>query len=404
MKVLSSLTLKDLAPSVQITDDRGKHAGLMLVAPENFYCPDKSGGGSTVTVTTFNLNDTSYPLQSVGVAADAHTVYATTGSLYLSATRRNYTPGPLMTDVPVTTEETVIHKFDLTGVKAQSMGSGKVPGTLLNQFSMGEYEGVLRVATTTGYAWGNAPSFANHVYCLKSGTQGLEVIGKLENLAPGERIYSARFVGKRGFLVTFVQIDPLFTLDLSDPAAPRVVGKLKVPGYSDYIHPLDENHLITIGKDVMLERGMAWYQGVQLSMFDISDFANPRLLHKELIGVRGTESEALHNPKAFTFWNEKSLLALPIQRYEYQKPPAAASDYGTSTFLGLYGYRVGVEKGFELLGRIRTVTDTANPYYYHAWMRGLFIGDWVYAVQPDSVSSARIDDISGTVTRITIDN
>ncbi len=408
MRALSSLTLKDLTPGVQITDNQGKHAGAMLVAPENFYCPDESGGGSTVTVTTLNLDDPTYPLQSVGVAADAHTVYATTGSLYLSAGQRNYMPGPLRTDVPATTEETVIHKFDLSGLKAQSMGSGRVPGTLLNQFSMGEFEGVLRVATTTGYLWGNPPTSANHVYCLKSGTEGLEVIGKLENLAPGERIYSARFVGKRGFLVTFVQIDPLFTLDLSDPAAPRVAGMLKVPGYSDYIHPLDENHLITIGKDVKLENGMAWYQGVQLSMFDITDFANPKLLHKELIGVRGTESEALHNPKAFTFWNEKKLLAFPIQLNEYQKPPAAASDSGARTFIGLYGYRVSVEKGFEPLGRVPTVmADTANPYfpyYYYAWMRGQFIGDWVYAVQPDSVSAARIDDISGTVTRVTIDN
>ncbi|MFH1091194.1 MAG: beta-propeller domain-containing protein, partial [Pseudomonadota bacterium] len=390
-----------------ITDGQGKRAGLMLVAPDNFYCPGESGGGSTVTVTTFNLNDTSYPWQGVGLAADVHTVYAATGSLYLSATRRNYTPGPLTTGVSVAAEETVIHKFDLNGDKTQSMGSGKVPGRLLNQFSMGEYEGVLRVATTTGSAWGSAPASANHVFCLKSGTQGLEVIGKLENLASGERIYSARFIGKRGFLVTFVQIDPLFTLDLSDPAAPKVAGVLKVPGYSDYIHPWDENHLITIGKSVKLENAIAWYQGIQLSMFDITDFTNPKLLHKELIGIRGTESEALHNHKAFTYWNEKNLLALPIQLYEYQRPPAAASDGGTVTFIGLYGYRVGLEKGFELLGRIRTVTDTANPslpYHYQAWMRGLFIGDMVYAVQPDSVSSARIDDIGGTVKRITIDN
>jgi len=407
MKALSSLTLKDLAPGVQVTDSQGKVTETtLLVAPENFYHPDDSGGGSTVTVTTFNLNDTSYPWQSVGVAADAHTAYATTGSLYLAATRRNYAPGPLITIVPVTTEETVIHKFDLNGDKAQSMGSGKVQGSLLNQFSMGEYEGVLRIATTTGYAWGGAPTSANHVFCLKSGTQGLEVIGKLENLAYGERIYSARFIGKRGFLVTFVQIDPLFTLDLSDPTAPRVAGMLKVPGYSDYIHPLDENHLLAIGKEVKLENGIAWYQGVQLSMFDITDFANPKLLHKELIGVRGTESEALHNHKAFTFWNEKNLLALPIQLYEYQHPPAAASDYGVPTFIGLYGYRVDLGKGFELLGRISTVMDKANPpfRYYQAWMRGLFIGDMVFAVQPDSVSSSQIDDIGGTVKRIMIDN
>lgn len=408
MRAMASLTLKDLTPGVQMTDSQGKAAGTtLLLTPENFYRPDESGGGSTVAITTFNLNDTSYPRQSVGIAADTHTVYATTDSLYLAATRWNYAPAKSMAIAPAATEETVIHKFDLSGDKALSLGSGKVPGSLLNQFSMGEYEGVLRIATTTGSAWGGAPTSANHLFCLKSGPQGLEVIGRLENLAYGERIYSARFTGKRGFLVTFVQVDPLFALDLSDPTAPRVVGELKVPGYSDYLHPLDENHLIAIGKDVKLENGIAWYQGIQLSMFDITDFSNPKLLHKELIGTRGTESEALHNHKAFTFWNEKSLLALPIQLYEHPKPPAAASAYGTKTFTGLYGYRVGLEKGFELLGRLPTVTASAGPSfasYSPAWMRGLFIGNWVYAVQPDGVSSARIDDIGGTVKRIPIEN
>lgn len=403
MSALKSLTLKDLLPGVQITDNKGETTGPTLLSPADFYYPNESGGGSIVTVTTVDLNDTSYPYQSVGVVADAHIVYSTTGSLYVAATRRSYTSGPLQGGFAETNEETMIHKFDLSGGEVRSMGSGKVPGNLLNQFSMGEYKGVLRVATTTGYAWSAVPT-SNHVFCLQSGTEGLEVIGKRENLAAGERIYSARFIGNRGFLVTFVQVDPLFTLDLSNPAAPRVVGTLKVPGYSDYIHPLDENHLITIGKDVKIEGSIAWYQGVQLSMFDITDFADPKLMHKQLIGVRGTDSEALRNHKAFTFWNEKNLLAIPIMLYEYQTPPAAAWQYGKLSFIGLYGYRVSLGKGFESLDRISTVDLQSYPNYYLTWMRGLFIGDSVYAVQQDSVSSAQVNDIGGTVKRIIIDD
>ena len=130
----------------------------------------------------------------------------------------------------------------------------------------------------------------------------LVIFGRLEGIAPGEQIYSARFIGSRGFLVTFKKVDPLFTFDLTDPADPQVVGELKVPGYSDYIHPLGENHLLTIGKYAVEDGDMVWYQGVQISVFDVTDFADPVQVDVEIVGDRGTESEALENPHAFNYF------------------------------------------------------------------------------------------------------
>ncbi|NIP67558.1 hypothetical protein GWM83_02345, partial [Candidatus Bathyarchaeota archaeon] len=114
-------------------------------------------------------------------------------------------------------------------------------------------------------------------------------MGRLEDLAPGEKIYSARFMGDRGYLVTFRKVDPLFVLDLSQPTNPKVLGKLKIPGYSDYLHPYDENHIIGVGKEtVAAEQGdFAWYQGVKISLFDVTDVEDPREIDKYEIGDRG---------------------------------------------------------------------------------------------------------------------
>jgi hypothetical protein len=365
---------------------------LPVVAPENMYYPQtEDGGGAITTVVTFDLGDPDLPFTSVGLVADAHQVYASPQALYI--VNQNHTQnlpdpsgGPQTPADGQPMEQSVIFKFDLAGETVAYTGSGRVNGWILNQFSLGEHQGVLRMATTTGrMRWDSNTKTANHVYCLKPEQGELKIIGKLENLAPGEDIYAARFVGGRGFLVTFVRVDPLFTLDLSDPADPKVIGELKVPGYSAYIHMYGDNHLITIGKDVYdQDEEMAdityrddrnlplsevfeliWEKGVQLSIFDISDFQTPRLLHKELIGDSGTESEALYNHKAFMFWQERNLLAIPIELFEageMQTDRDAEMYIHDGTFKGLYVYSVSVEKGFDLIGRISTVADMPYPY------------------------------------------
>jgi len=267
---------------------------------------------------------------------------------------------------------------------------------------------VLRIATTTGWSGGSQPTAKNHVFCIGEQDSKLVVIGSLEDLAPGEEIYAARFIGPRGYLVTFVTIDPLFTLDLSDPTDPKVAGELKVPGYSEYIHPWGDDHLLTIGKDALEVDGNAWYQGLQLTIFDISDFSDPKLLHRtegeNKIGDRGTSSEALYNHKAFIFWEEQGLLAIPVDLYEHASPPTEPWEWGLLTFKGLYVYRVTLNHGFEFLGRIKTLAQMDQYWLsYFDYTRGVFIDDRVYAVTPATVSSAEVIDIANTIETLPLD-
>ncbi len=398
-QAIADMTLAQLVPSCRVVSDPpDSRVELPAVSSQNFYRPvTQDGGGTITTIISFHLDDPTLPFDSIGLVADAHIVYASTRALYIASHKYFYDAQ--------TAEETTLYKFDLTGDVVRCVGGGAISGWILNQFSLGEYQDVLRVATTTGHAGGWETNSRNHVYCLQLEGEKLQVIGKIEDLAPGEQIYAARFMGARGYLVTYVKIDPLFVLNLSDPFAPRVEGYLKVPGYSSYIHPYGDNYLITVGKDALLveEDNMAWYQGVQLTIFDVSDFSNPILLHKEMIGDRGTSSEALYNHKAFTFWAANDLLALPIDLYEHLSPPAFPYEYGTKTFQGLYVYQVSSASGFSLLGRISTERTGGTTFSSSPWTRGIFVDQQVYAVTDDAVRSAQIGDIGGSVQTLILD-
>jgi hypothetical protein len=396
---LAEVDLDALIPSFTSRNSAGEVIDSgRLITTENFLRPSDAEGGSETTVMTIDLDAPEAEPASVAALLDVRHVYASTTALYLAA--EHYHWGADTVDFYSTTS-TTLHKYDLTGDQPVFAGSDTVSGTLLNRYSLGEYQGVLRVATTTGATWDG--SARTHVFCLQEGSDGLETIGRLDDLAPGERLYAARFLGPRGFLVTFVKIDPLFTLDLSDPTQPRVAGELKVPGYSDYIHPVGNDYLLTIGKDAVPEGDFAWYQGLQLSLFDVRDFAHPQLLHVEKIGDRGSESEALYDPKAFTYWPDHDLLALPVDLYQHTAPPQHPSQYGTYAFSGLYVYRVTADTGFTLLGRITTTGEVLPPTpAYGGWTRGLFVGPTVYAVTPDAIRSAAIDDIADTVRTLSL--
>ena len=390
---LKDVPLEELIPYYDNIDEHGNSTGRsLLITPENFYFPDESNGGSILSIVTIDLNNP-ISLQSTGLIADAHTVYASTEALYVASSQWNHQ----IITLGQTKEyyRTFLYKFSLTGARVTVEGVGSVRGKILNQFSMGEYNNILRIATESMTSiegvWGVTDE--NNIYCLETRNGRLDIIGQLEGVAPGEDIYAARFIGTRGFLVTFVKVDPLFTIDLTDPTNPVIAGELHVPGYSDYIHPLGNDHLITIGKNTILENGTVWYQGLQLSIFDISDFADPQLLHTELIGDRGTESLALDDHKAFTFWAENGLLAIPVSLYEYHGEPEHPYSYGDFSFDGLYVYRVTIEGGFEYLGRIRTGDE---PYTYN-WLRGVFIEQDVYAVNKEAVRSASIENIEGSI-------
>jgi len=391
---VEELTIEELMPYYRMVYPKSENGRILpLVEPQQFYKPvDEDGGGEIATVTTFDLDQLSGSLDSVAMVANTSSIYASTQALFILSNRWNDEEAA----DSLSRQQTELYKFDLTGDAVKAVASGRVNGTILNQFSLGEYEDVLRVATTTNVWTNNQSEIFNHIYCLKKNGTALDVIGKIEKLAFGERIYSARFIGKRGFLVTFVNVDPLFTLDLSNPSAPKVIGELKVPGYSDYTHPFGENHLITIGKDAVFDGTNTWVQGVQLSLFDVTRFENPKLSHKLIIGGRGTQSEANYNHKAFTFWPEHSLLTIPIDLYEVPDG-ASPNTYGKYVLSGLYVYRVSLGSGFEKLG-VLPVYDTGNNHRsYTPWTRGVFINDRVYSVTPAIIHSAVIEDIKGTI-------
>jgi uncharacterized secreted protein with C-terminal beta-propeller domain len=204
-------------------------------------------------------------------------------------------------------EKTIVHKINVNEDNIKYKGVGEVPGRVLNQFSMDEYKTNLRIATTTGN-W--RETSLNHVYVLD---KDLKIVGSVEDLAQGERIFSARFIENRAYMVTFKQVDPLFVIDLSNPQNPEVLGYLKITGVSDYLHPYDEDHIIGIGREATEEGRL---KGMKIALFDVSDVKNPIEKAKIEIGDRGTSSSALYDHKAFLFDKEKGLLVIPISVYE----------------------------------------------------------------------------------------
>lgn len=278
-------------------------------------------------------------------------------------------------------DKTEIAKIKIANGTIEPVAIGNVPGYVLNQFSMDEYKGNFRIATTSyPQRWQpetrrvsvssieKLPAIweVNNVYVLD---ENMKLIGKLEGLAPNEKIYSARFMGERLYLVTFKKIDPLFVIDLKDPTTPKVLGKLKIPGYSDYLHPYDENHLIGIGKEtVESEKGnFAWFQGVKVSLFDVTDVENPKEIAKYEIGDRGTDSEALRDHKAILFNKEKRILVLPILLAEIDDKDnntrASTSTWGDYVWEGAYVLNISVENGISLRGRITHLENDEQFYY-----------------------------------------
>jgi uncharacterized secreted protein with C-terminal beta-propeller domain len=302
-------------------------------------------------------------------------------------------------------EETAIHRIAIDEGRISYEASGSVPGHVLNQFSMDEYDDHFRIATTEGQLARSADQATskNNVYVLD---MDLDIVGDLENLAPGESIYSARFMGKRGYLVTFRKVDPLFVIDLEDPTDPEVLGKLKIPGYSDYLHPYDENHLIGLGKEAIpSEDGdFSWYQGVKLSLFDVSDVNKPKEVAKYEIGDRGTESYALHDHKAFLFSKSKNLLVIPITLAEIDEEQYPTGlepwQHGDYTFQGAYVFSISPEGGFKLKGRVSHVEDEdvfekSGYYYYSPYSveRSLYIDEVLYTVSDAQVKMNDLDDL-----------
>jgi len=390
----SSPELDDLLPhyyDIAYINDTGiKNHGI--ICPCNkFFRPLEPSGTGIISIASISMKRSEIKQENTAIVADRGLVYASTQSLYIATYSFDSTDFR---------ETSVIHKFDIESDNdgAIYLVSGRVEGRILNQFSMDEEEGYFRVATTTGWAgFSGEGGIQNYVFVMEEKEGGLEMVGEIRGIAPTEQIYSARFIDYRGFIVTFKKVDPLFTIDLKDPYNPRIVGELKIPGFSTYIHPMDDDHLLTIGKDAEDMGSFAWFQGVQLSIFDVSDFAHPELIQKEIIGSRGTTSEALYNHKAFNYFSKKNLLAIPIVLYE---GGTGGSDFGEFTSCGILAYRVDIARGFSLLGQIDHTDfyeDLDEDYYWSDQIgprRSVIIGDHIYTISDKGMKVNLLDDLS----------
>jgi uncharacterized secreted protein with C-terminal beta-propeller domain len=347
------------------------------------------------TIMAVNIKkDAQDPVHETLLLGTASNLYVSMNNIYITV------PGQ-RADV-YDAEKTDVHRVSIDGGVIEYDGSGEVPGRPLNQFSMDEHQGYLRMATTTGHVSRDGlPTSANHIYILD---KGLDVVGQLEDLAPGEQIYSARFMGNRCYLVTFRKVDPLFVIDLKDPYKPTVLGELKITGYSDYLHPYDEDHVIGIGKEAIAaeEGDFAWYQGVKISLFDVSNVGAPKEIGKYEIGDRGTETPILQDHKAFLFDESANLLVIPVlvaeidaTEYPYGVPLNA---YGEYVWQGAYVFDISPEQGLDFRGGITHCTgaDFGQYGYYSGACsieRSLYIDDVLYTISDAKVKMNDLENL-----------
>ena len=314
--------------------------------------------------------------------------------------------------MPVVETFTDVFRFRISDAKVTEDGVGSVPGYILNQFSMDESDGYFRIATTVGDAWRNDQyTSMNGLYVLDA---SMKTVGRIEGLASRETIKSVRFLGSKAYMVTFQTTDPLFVIDLSVPTAPKVSGELKIPGYSEYLHPYADGMLLGFGKDAVVQGEMAFYLGMKFSMFDVSDPTDPREIAKFAIGDRGTYSEVSYNQKALLFSKEKNVIGIPI--VINRVPKDQSSDpiaYGQPVFQGFLVLGYDAERGIYIRGLIthaKTVVDYTQEFKSYEdiyakvdqesmWgsrmvTRGLYINDTLFTISAGSVHATSLTDFS----------
>ncbi|HUM13613.1 MAG TPA: beta-propeller domain-containing protein [Myxococcaceae bacterium] len=338
-----------------------------------------------LTVATVDLSTDSLKSRTT-VFAEPGTVYASKDTLYVATEHWWWWPEIGQSDA------TYIHAFDLRDPdKAPYLGSGTVDGWVRDQYAMDEFSGALRVAThlstrvADGTPWGTLKG-SNRISVLKLAGGALQLAGKTDDYGADEQTFGTRFVGTRGFVITARQVDPLFTFDLSDPAHPTKVGELQMPGFISYLHPIDDTHLLGVGR----EPGSAGMMQLKVALLDVADLANPKALATQLVGQGWSYSDALWDPKAFTWLPAQKMLAIPFV------------DYGSQTFVSdLRLFKVDPASGIQPLGSL-SMADVYLSWSYENWSyswspwvrRGILAdaqdGQYVYAISDAGVRSAKV--------------
>lgn len=333
------------------------------------YCPGVISN-SYMMVTSFDTTNKNKVANIQTYLGSGEDVYASTENLYV--TYRNYEEDRSFFGIEYTVynNSTKIYKFSLNNGQTEYVAEATVPGYIDNQFSMDEYNGYFRIATTY-YAKETLYKDINNLYVLD---KDMNLVGQIENLAPDESIYAVRYMGDTAYVVTYEQIDPLFVIDLSNPTEPKVLGELKIPGYSEYLHPYDETHIIGFGRDTETDGEFVKNKGFKMALFDVSDLSNPKELYSVSIGDNGTYSELLYNHKALLFSKEKDLIAFPIVIREKQN---GSQYYSSQTFNGALIYGLSIDKGFEEKAKIESESQVD---------RIIYIGDKIYTISKDEIT------------------
>ena len=406
----------DLAPTYR--DSAVKNEFIPVPYQEIRYIPPIAYP-SYLVIAGFDLARPAEPAQISTYLGSGEDIYVSGKNLYIALTQYTdsvniYQPTDLSAEILRPGQRaTMVYKFSLNQGRVTYLNKGLVPGNILNQFSMDEYQNHFRIATTSRKALSRGGSTSsNNIYVLD---ENMSLVGYLEDIAPGEQIFSTRFMGERAYMVTFKNVDPLFVLDLKNPANPSILGALKIPGYSDYLHPYDANHIIGFGKDTVeiaqkdytgkVIGTQSYYLGVKMALFDVSDVANPQEKFNEKIGDRGTDSELLHDHKALLFRKETGLLAFPVTLMELQGKPAinprGYPEHGSFTFQGAYVYHLDPATGFTLKGRVthQTTEDLTKAGYYSAnpqreVKRALYIGDVLYTTSEEMLKANSLSDLA----------
>jgi hypothetical protein len=334
--------------------------------------PRQFAGNGLLTVMTVDLDRGLYSVDRDAVMAGAQVVYGNGDDLFVAS--QKYDAGLAAGTSEPTGPRTEIHRFTVDGEgRTVYAGSGEVPGYLLNQYALSSYDGVLRVATTEDPPWEAASETESGVSTLKIEAGRLAPLARLGGLGRGERIQGVRFLGETGYVVTFRQTDPLYVVDLRDPAKPRATGELKITGYSAYLHPAGDGLLIGVGQEAT-DQGRRL--GAQVSLFDVSDPAAPKRLQQRVLGSGSTAAEG--DPHAFLYWPKTQLTVLPY------------SDYASPQFDGAVGMRVR-RAGIDEVGRIDHRT-AERPYV--SVVRTMVVRDRVLSLSYRGVGASTLDTLA----------
>ncbi len=329
--------------------------------------PLRFSGLGLVSVVTVDLGRGLDPVDTDAILSDGRTVYASRTSLYVATERWDARPDGSR---PLPQTSTAIHRFDIASpTQTHYRGSGTVPGVLLNQWSLSERDGILRVASTEQPLWWGGPRTESETVVTALGARAGDLVplGRVGGLGKGERVYAVRFVGDTGYVVTFRQVDPLYTLDLSVPSRPVVRGELKIRGYSAYLHPVGDDLLLGIGQDATDEGQVL---GAQASLFDVSDLRRPRRLDAFSLGKAWSEAE--HDHRAFLWWPRTRLAAIPV----------GAAGESSSGAVGLRVSRSGITEA----GRVSHPEQPAGGTI----RRSVVVGDVLYTVSELGVKASSL--------------